>query len=346
MSPISKSKNIDYYPYFLNFDDPSDIPFKHLGSQLGIHPNRLRGMMRSAKHNSTIYTSIRKKGYEESQIPSWFKRPEKNDLNATASPIRHEINAIDSTTHTPRTLSLAEDKRSYIDSGPTPSALSFSELNMGSALPVVIHHDVSPGSYTPSPLMKEIIQDIRYQQEEDLRARLEESRKRRNPPQENFEVILAKTQANAILQRIQFQSEMNFLSFWSLLNNNLRSPDGKTTPVNLTESIDKIKQKNEAETKPDPIIEQIKAIGELYKPSPTPSISDEIQLKITDSIKENKKRDFEALLGFGKYLKERRENHRRALELTLNIPYGFFLDIPPIKPWSNFLTKRKESNQQ
>ena len=60
---VSKSRHLDKYPYFLNYDDPSDIPFDRLAEQLGVHPNLLRGMIRSARSNGTIFAALRKMGY-------------------------------------------------------------------------------------------------------------------------------------------------------------------------------------------------------------------------------------------------------------------------------------------
>jgi len=63
MSPrVTKSRHLDKYPYFLDFDDPEDIPFDRLAEKLGVHLNLLRGMIRSARNNSTIYLALRKQG--------------------------------------------------------------------------------------------------------------------------------------------------------------------------------------------------------------------------------------------------------------------------------------------
>ena len=320
MSPISKSKNIENYLYFLNFEDPSMIPFKDLGLQLRVHPNRLRGMIRSAKHNHQIYISIRQKGIRDSQIPQWFIRPEKYYLNTTANPIRHETNAIDNIIYTPSTTPPAEDRRSYIRSGQTPSSQSFSPINWGSSpSPESPQYNISLS--TPlSPLMQEMAQDFRDQQEEYWRERLEESKKRRTPPQDSFEVSLAKIEANAMLQKLRSQSEMNFL-FWNLLNNNRKRPDVKDTLDSLTESKDETNQKKDAQKKPDPTVELIKSMAELFKPSPPFSIPNDFQSKVMASNKEKNKRDLEAIRHFCEIMKERRENEKYARELT------------QIKPW-------------
>ena len=76
MSPkVTKSKNLHLYPYCFKYDDPSDVPFDKLAETLNENPKRFQGMMRPAYHESTIYTALRKEGYEDHQIPWWFLRP-------------------------------------------------------------------------------------------------------------------------------------------------------------------------------------------------------------------------------------------------------------------------------
>ncbi len=75
MKTDTKSKNLEIYPYFLNHNDPKSIPYKEIAEQRQVHPNRIRGMVRAAKHNPTIYAALRMRGYTDSQIPQWFGRP-------------------------------------------------------------------------------------------------------------------------------------------------------------------------------------------------------------------------------------------------------------------------------
>jgi hypothetical protein len=71
----TKSKNIETYKYFLNYDDPLKIPLEPLAKQLRVHKNKLIALIGSAKRHPHIYTELRKLGYAEDQIPSWFVRP-------------------------------------------------------------------------------------------------------------------------------------------------------------------------------------------------------------------------------------------------------------------------------
>ena len=86
----TKSKNIHLYKEFFLYDAPANIPFRELGKKLGKTPNALRGMIRSAKRNFTIYLAYRRMGYPDNKIPSWFKRPPKH----IAEIVELEITAI------------------------------------------------------------------------------------------------------------------------------------------------------------------------------------------------------------------------------------------------------------
>jgi hypothetical protein len=77
MVRFTKSKNLDLYPHFFEYKEASSIDFHQLGEDLDVEPNRLRGMMRAIKHDSTIYLSLQQAGYADEEIPHYFKRPEK-----------------------------------------------------------------------------------------------------------------------------------------------------------------------------------------------------------------------------------------------------------------------------
>lgn len=73
----TKSKNIHLYKHFFEFDDSADIKFKELAKKLAVTTNKLRGMIRPAVRNFTIYIALRRLGYEDNIIPPWFQRPPK-----------------------------------------------------------------------------------------------------------------------------------------------------------------------------------------------------------------------------------------------------------------------------
>ena len=73
----TKSKNIHLYKHFFQYEKPADINFKELAKELVEKPNKLRALIRPALKNFTIYVALRRQGYTDSEIPSWFLRPSK-----------------------------------------------------------------------------------------------------------------------------------------------------------------------------------------------------------------------------------------------------------------------------
>lgn len=76
---MTKSKNLELYVEFLAYNEPADIPFNEIAAKYSnVTANQLRGMIRSAKHNESIYIAlIDRLGYDPEDIPFWFKRPKR-----------------------------------------------------------------------------------------------------------------------------------------------------------------------------------------------------------------------------------------------------------------------------
>jgi hypothetical protein len=76
---MTKSENLHLYPLFIPYEDPGEIPYDDIAWERGIHPNKLRGMIRAARNNSTIYEALIELGWRDEQIPWWFARPKQKE---------------------------------------------------------------------------------------------------------------------------------------------------------------------------------------------------------------------------------------------------------------------------
>lgn len=76
---MTKSTNLWLYPEFFPYHDPADIPFDEIASKYpDVTANQLRGMMRPAKKNETIFIAlVDQLGFDPEVIPYWFARPER-----------------------------------------------------------------------------------------------------------------------------------------------------------------------------------------------------------------------------------------------------------------------------
>jgi hypothetical protein len=81
-SSYTKSKNLHIYLYFIDFSDPSQIPFIDVARVTGEKPAKIRGMMKNAWNNDKISLGLVDVGVDPADIPEWFARPRRLKLRS------------------------------------------------------------------------------------------------------------------------------------------------------------------------------------------------------------------------------------------------------------------------
>jgi hypothetical protein len=146
----TKSENLHLYPLFFPYEDPGEIPYDEIAWQEKIHPNQLRGMIRSARNNSTIYEAYIELGWRDKQIPWWFARPgrRKNrravrvkadySVKSMQPQITQEIEEpVIRTKIVPETLPIGVESRAPL----TPGPVMYLPLNLNESKKLVPYRD-------------------------------------------------------------------------------------------------------------------------------------------------------------------------------------------------------------
>ena len=77
LSSKSKSKKPWLYIFFLDYEDPVNIPYFEISKDTGEKIDTFKGMKRAAMHNDTIALALVDIGVEADDIPRWFARNER-----------------------------------------------------------------------------------------------------------------------------------------------------------------------------------------------------------------------------------------------------------------------------
>jgi len=73
-SSHTKSKNLNFHLFLIEYDDPEEIPFNTIAEVSGVEPNRIRALLRSV-NDPKIYLGLLDVGIESEDIPLWYARP-------------------------------------------------------------------------------------------------------------------------------------------------------------------------------------------------------------------------------------------------------------------------------
>jgi hypothetical protein len=292
MSPsISKSRNLDFYPLFFRYDDPGDIDFNALGRRHGVEPNRLRGMMRSARHNATIYQEMKRRGYGDRQIPSWFARPE--------TVVRRGAPA-------GRTVSAEKRSSALTSAGPasrpdTPhiegivqgeTAERPSALSQRSAPPTPNNWFIQPVEPPMSQTLKKAYQLFDETIQQELMERLEQRKRSLSPPRTPIpQELKVKLEAYNMMMQLEARN-----AFWMMHMMNVFQPKRRNVPLEVKEAF-KISQEEitrRQTQKTNSKLETIEAIGRFYEGLlPKSYFLDEISQELKEVISEVQKRERE-----------------------------------------------------
>ena len=100
ISKYTKSKNLHIYLFFIDFLDPSVIPFKEIARETGEALAKVRGMMKNARSNEKISLGLVDVGVDPADIPEWFARPPRLKLKSK----RPAVNKLPTRTQPPTEL--------------------------------------------------------------------------------------------------------------------------------------------------------------------------------------------------------------------------------------------------
>ena len=318
MSPrISKSTNLDIYPYFFKYDDPSEIPYVRLAKKLDLSPNKLRGMIRPARHNSTIYSSLLKMGYKDHQIPGWFARPDKRLVYRRAAPAGPQVSAGErsSAESSDPITGYSLPTRDVVQEG---SAERPSELSMRSAPPANVYRQMQPEYRPPlNPIIEEALRQIRETQDEELKASLERSKRKRGPRKPmSLGEIKARAEALTIMQQINARNATKVKLVWDLMNQGTGSErlDIEEIKKEFTKHHNEMEIQNERarEERKDTIDTGVKLLRNLM---PNKGPSDDFIRKSEIAAKKKEKDDREAWVDLFNLVTENREQNNIDLEM-------------------------------
>jgi len=74
-SKRTKSKKIGKYTVLMNFRKVEEVPVHDLAKQWGVSFQSVVALISVAMRNHLIYVAVRETGYEDHDVPRWFKRP-------------------------------------------------------------------------------------------------------------------------------------------------------------------------------------------------------------------------------------------------------------------------------
>ena len=307
--PVTKSRHLDKYPYFLNYNDPNDIPYNQLAKRLNVHPNLLRGMIRSARSNSTIYAALRKMGYIDSQIPPWFSHPNEPLAYRRAAPAGPSVSAEKRSGADDRSEPAKGDTLPTRGVAQERSAERLSGLSVRSAPPANVYALVQPVYQPPiNPMLEEVLQQIRETQEEEMRYSLERTRRRRAPPKPiSLDELRVRAEANNIMWQIEARNAAQMMLMMDMFraSNTSKPVDIEKIEELFTEQFEEIRLRNETER--DEQKEALTAVGKLFidlMPTAGPDITFMRQYKAALTRKRDNER--EAMIGLAEILVERR----------------------------------------
>ncbi len=331
MSPkASKSKNLHLYPYFLNYDDPSDIPFDKLAKKLSVSPNRLQGMMRSAYYNSTIYSALRLQGYGDHHIPWWFVRPGEPLVYRRAASAEPRVSA---------------EKRSGAEEATAPpmgdtmplymarerSAERSSVLSMRSAPPANLK-PYQPVYQSPmTPLLEETVRQIRESHLEEMRASIDRGKQRRQPPKPiSLDAMKARAEIFSIMQQLQAGNTFRMLSWIGMSQTGriVQPPDVAEIKDAFTKPLAEMRSEKEWQLEEDRAT--FAAMGEILKSCvPQAGPPDDFIHSLEAANNDNRRRERQDIIYGVKILNEKRKNENIDL---------LFLDDQTKKLWKTFRT--------
>ena len=321
MSPkATKSRNLDYYHHFLKYDDPSDIPFAELAEELDIHPNRLRGMIRPARRNSTIYAALNKRGHSDNQIPAWFARPDEPLVYRKAASAGPRVSAAKRSDAEASSLPHVGDTvHTYV--AQEKSAQRSSALSARSAPPAGGYSLVQPEYRSPlDPVIEEALRQIQEIQNENLRDSLEWRKRRRDPPKpDSPDVIKAKMEAFNIMQHIEARNASQTM-YWINMSKVGRAPEriGIEEIADLfIRPVEEMQMKNEGHDKEQR--ETFTAVGKLFTDCiPRTGPTDDFIQRFEAAIQKKEKSEREAFYGIEKILSESLKYKNFEIQLMEN----------------------------
>ncbi len=320
MSPrVTKSKHLDKYPCFFDYDDPKDIPFDLLAEKFDVDPNLLRGMMRSAKLNGTIYAALRQMGFDDHQIPGWFARPEKPSAQPLPAPADAGINAAERSDAEQRSERVAmETKRSTIYVAQVEGAERPSALSRRSAPPTFTYRLVQPVYQPPmSPMLEEAQRRFIETVEGDAWATLNRMMNRLEPPKPPTpKQLMAVADSYHRVQQIEAQRAAQMLFMTNMLR-----PTRNSKRIDVEELVElfkepfKEKMSREAPRGDDAGgVKTIKAMGDLLKVAlPDNSLGNNLIQRSKAVVQERHDSDKEARIEMAKIWAENRRRRKMRL---------------------------------
>jgi len=318
-STITKSKNLDVYPYFMNYDDPRDIPYERIAEKLGRAPNSLRGMIRSARHNSTIYLALRKQGYRDKDFPDWFARPYKPLEYRRVETVGTSTGAGERSVAGKR----SEPKRGYIqntmglaqDGGAErPSALS-----MRSAPPVHTYRIIQPTYHPPvNPYLEKMSQLLMERLEKKMADSMEQFIRRQEPlRQKTPQELKAQLEMTSITQKMEWQ---RIAHLWFIIN--MLQSGSNSKRIDMDELLELLSKPLEELRKIKGydanawIKNALEVIGRFIQDSiPKRPPSDVLLRAFKETEREERESQKEAIIELAKIMAEDRRRKNRPLEL-------------------------------
>lgn len=73
-STLTKSKNLHFHLFLIEYDDPKEIPFNTIAEVSGVEPNKIRALLRSVSDPKT-YLGLVDVGVDPRHIPKWYAQP-------------------------------------------------------------------------------------------------------------------------------------------------------------------------------------------------------------------------------------------------------------------------------
>jgi hypothetical protein len=328
---FTKSRNLDVYPYFLGYDDPRDIPYERIAEIVGKTPNSIRAMIRSARHNSTIYLALRKKGYEDHQFPEWFARPDKPLEYRRADTAGTRTSAEERSGSGERSEGKGAYTRGIRGVAQEGSAERPSALSMSSAPPAHTYWIVQPAyQRAVNPYLDKMSWLLIDAQEEEMKESLDRMKSRREPlrpmtPHE-FKVQL---EVAGIRHDIERMNIAQALHIWNMMQSERDSKpfDVKIFWERLSKSIE-ARSKTVAYDANVSMEKAFEVIGRLSEGSITKTQpADDLLRECESAAKEKRESDWEVMKELAKIMAENRRRRNMPLELLEREQRKMFADF-------------------
>ena len=313
---VTKSKHIDKYCCFFKYDEPGDIPFDKLARKFNVHPNLLRGLIRSARHNSTIYNALRNKGYSDHEIPRWFARSNQ-EAQRREVPRRLSASAVRSDAEEAPSDTGTVHMQPYIGVEQNRNAEHFRGLSARSAPPAYTYQLIQLLTISPeNPLMEEMRRRIKELQEEEIRHSLDRIRQRETVTERmSFQEFLAKAEVFHMMQQLEARNAaqmMLFMNPFRKSNTSLRIDIEKTKDL-FTRPIEEIKKDMNKKLKDEKLLT---AIGDFFKIlQPYPWLNSDVMREHEEMLIRKRDAEYRAIIDLAKIIAEKRE--RKNIEIQI-----------------------------